>query len=602
MKTYFSSILFVFYSLFVFSQNNNKINKEVSNSHFYLPLIAIFPNIQLSESYSIVELQEKLKKVIPTAYQSEFKLIQASSSSYSNHYLFQQLVEHELVYNSCVKVNIDKHNKIYSVYYALADVSKKLEVISNTLIPINDAIHTHKKVWTVKNDRLEEMILKTTKDPLNSIYREELLSNGNIVYSIDLNSYAAAHDTIIQGYIHYPDPITTSLSVYGGALIDRNDSTNSILNSKRSLVSIRAIDSLGIFYLKSPYCEIVEIDPPVKNPVNSVNGNFLYNRFEDGFEDFNVFYHINHFHDYLKDTLGFELVNYPISCDVHALNGTDNSLFTFSTSPPSLHLGEGGVDDAEDADVIIHEYCHAVSHDAAPFTNVGTERNSLDEGFCDYLACSYSKSINPYKASWVFNWDGHNEFWAGRIVNDTKLYPSDITANIYTNGGIWSSALWEIEEKLGREKGNKLAIQTMYDNAINMSLEQAAMNYVMADSILYGGADYCLIVHSMLLRGLLPATYQLSCDFTHVITIPESIFSISNSLEFAQGTGSLFIHSKDLQNNIIYELADMQGNIIQRNQIQQSLYAISSESLSPGMYTLILRTNNELKTFKLLKY
>ncbi|MEZ4916786.1 MAG: hypothetical protein R2836_07345 [Chitinophagales bacterium] len=54
-----------------------------------------------------------------------------------------------------------------------------------------------------------------------------------------------------------------------------------------------------------------------------------------------------------------------ISVDTHGNNGADNSFFSPAT-PLRLIFGEGGVDDAEDADVIIHEYGHAISHFAAP--------------------------------------------------------------------------------------------------------------------------------------------------------------------------------------------------------------------------------------------
>ena len=48
------------------------------------------------------------------------------------------------------------------------------------------------------------------------------------------------------------------------------------------------------------------------------------------------------------------MVNYAIDVDCHGFNGGDNSAFNPGTNPPSIVFGQGGVDDAEDADVIIH--------------------------------------------------------------------------------------------------------------------------------------------------------------------------------------------------------------------------------------------------------
>ena len=72
----------------------------------------------------------------------------------------------------------------------------------------------------------------------------------------------------------------------------------------------------------------------------------------------------------------------------------DQSVFIGNSGNSYLLFGEGGVDDAEDADVIIHEYAHAISYAASPETNSGTERRGLDEGLGDYFAAIYSYQYN----------------------------------------------------------------------------------------------------------------------------------------------------------------------------------------------------------------
>src|SRR5690606_4713427 len=137
----------------------------------------------------------------------------------------------------------------------------------------------------------------------------------------------------------------------------------------------------------------------------------------------------------------------------------DNSIFYPAPSPKRIAFGIGGVDDAEDADVCIHEYAHFVSETASPGSNIGSQRNALDEGFGDYLAASYSTSINTFNRQWVYNWDGHNEFWNGRSVNSSKVYPHDTVSSIYRNGEMWSSALMKIYDEIGRAATDSLILQ-----------------------------------------------------------------------------------------------------------------------------------------------
>ena len=127
-------------------------------------------------------------------------------------------------------------------------------------------------------------------------------------------------------------------------------------------------------------------------------------------------------------------LNYQIAVDVYALNGNDNSEFISSTNPPRLNFGQGGVDDAEDADVLIHEYAHAVSHSAAPGSLIGYERLAIDEGFGDYWAAVYSKMLNEYNYKELYNWDGHNEFWEGRSIDHERKYNDGLNGNKYIDG------------------------------------------------------------------------------------------------------------------------------------------------------------------------
>ena len=56
-----------------------------------------------------------------------------------------------------------------------------------------------------------------------------------------------------------------------------------------------------------------------------------------------------------------------------------------------LVLGTGGVDDGEDADVIVHEYGHSLQDQAAPsFAADAARAATMGEGFGDYMAAAMS--------------------------------------------------------------------------------------------------------------------------------------------------------------------------------------------------------------------
>ena len=90
-----------------------------------------------------------------------------------------------------------------------------------------------------------------------------------------------------------------------------------------------------------------------------------------------------------------------VKFDPSGLSGADNSHYLGGSG--QLAFGEGGVDDAEDADVIVHEFGHALSDHASPLSNTGLERRAIDEGYGDYFAASYSRKFSDYNWENIFS-------------------------------------------------------------------------------------------------------------------------------------------------------------------------------------------------------
>src|SRR3954467_1393255 len=87
--------------------------------------------------------------------------------------------------------------------------------------------------------------------------------------------------------------------------------------------------------------------------------------------------------------------------------GGDNSFYREGTGKLTITLGKGGVDDAEDGEVIVHEYGHAVQDAQVPGFGSTLQAGSIGEAFGDYLAVEVSTSVtgNRFEVPCVADWD-----------------------------------------------------------------------------------------------------------------------------------------------------------------------------------------------------
>ena len=291
-----------------------------------------------------------------------------------------------------------------------------------------------------------------------------------------------------------PDPITPIYQVYGYPYIDDSDSNISVLDPLRSEADMEVHFNGSEYELKNTYAKVVEAAYPVYPVIRSTTPNFDYSRSHYGFEQVNAYYHVLNFQKYLQ-SINYMIVQDTIKIDAQGYT-QDNS--SYNPSIKLLLFGEGGVDDAEDADVVVHEYGHAISYDVSPGTNVGEERRSLDEAVGDYFAVTYRKEyFGGFGSDKVFNWDGHNPFWPGRTINN----PSNINykniptfSNIHQYTTVFNAAMFEIWAYLGKTYTDKLMIEALYGYYQNMTYTQAAYAVLDADTALTGGGGNSYVI------------------------------------------------------------------------------------------------------------
>ena len=302
-----------------------------------------------------------------------------------------------------------------------------------------------------------------------------------------------------HGAVYLTDPLSAAHQVYGApGFTDANNADSDSLNAYRTVVALDSVTySNGQFWLQGPYCTLADIELPLDSTFSAPTPDgFMFTRSQQGFEAVNAFYHVGAAYRRLLD-LGFTSERLAaVRVDPHGFQGQDNS--HYSPSGNWLSFGTGGVDDAEDADVIWHEYGHAMQYAFAPDWG-GGECAALGEGYADYWAASASRVRGTWASTdaqfnWVYKWDGHNEFWAGRRVNDARTYPFG-TLSAHTAGQIWSSALMSIWNDLGRDITDRLVVKSLFYLGQGATAVDAAQAMLQADRDLYNGAHMATLVY-----------------------------------------------------------------------------------------------------------
>ncbi|MEP6852809.1 MAG: M36 family metallopeptidase [bacterium] len=296
-------------------------------------------------------------------------------------------------------------------------------------------------------------------------------------------------------------------------LTDQNDSATAVPASEYARVQLRNLDGSGTLTGRW-----VRVQSSTGRPAYSPTNTFLYNRHDDQFEQVMAYFWINQAQEYLQ-SLGFGSTLPAVNAQQQQVKvdqyGGDNSYQT--DKPFRIRYGKGGVDDAEDAEVIVHEYGHAVHAAQVPGFGTSEEAGSIGEAWGDYFgvtvglaaAAQYGWPVRTPKAC-AMDWDSIS--YTSTVPHcirrlDTQLTVADKSGEVHHDGMIWSRALWDIRNGyirlgLGSKRADTTIVDAQFAFAPDTSFGAAAAATYRTALARDGAAAAALVRAAFAARGI----------------------------------------------------------------------------------------------------
>ena len=289
-------------------------------------------------------------------------------------------------------------------------------------------------------------------------------------------------------------------------MTDQKDANYAALQPAYKTVTLTDLDGSG--YLRGRWANVVsETGSPAYSPTNT----FAYNRSQDEFEQVMAYYWVTQAQLYIQ-RLGFGSTRRPVNAESQDIRinqyGADNSFWT-NHPKDEIRFGKGGVDDAEDAEVILHEYGHAVQDSQVANFGSSPEGGAIGEGFGDYWAVTVSDTVAPngFDVPCVADWDSVS-YTSGpshclRRVDTNKHYPEDVIGEVHADGEIWSRALWDIRNALGSKQADTIILESQFSYVPDTTFAQAATATVAAAQTIGGTKAAKAVRAAFVARGIL---------------------------------------------------------------------------------------------------
>lgn len=311
----------------------------------------------------------------------------------------------------------------------------------------------------------------------------------------------AANKADATGLVFDPDPVTT---LSNDTLEDTSPA--SIFDAAYATVTLKDLTlNNGTFSFVGPWVTIADFEDPITPPSTRSDGVWDAKRGDNSFNDAMTYYHLDKNQRYIQ-SLGFTgatgIQFLSINVDTDGVDGSDNSHFIPGTN--QMAFGHGCVDDNEDADVILHEYGHAINFSINPSFD-GGDTDAIGEGFGDYWAASYSYSTpngRSFRPEWVYTWDGHNACWGGRLLNQTSFrydptqtYGAHEVIDGVLSDELWSTPLAEtllelLDAGVPRSEVDQIILEAQFGLGSGLTMPDMAASIVNTANTLFPDGDH----------------------------------------------------------------------------------------------------------------
>ena len=441
---------------------------------------------------------------------SQLRFDKVKSSILGHHVLFQQYHDSKPISGAWIKVDIDKDLRVYNILNDLVPESffkRAAKKAKKRQLSKNDAIGASSKGAGLEKEGRQSTALETEQvfyagsdGPIPAwkvvIQATNPTEEWKVYVDADsgevLEKQSLIRHATGTGLVFNPNPVV--------ALNDTDLSdASSVPDDAYEEVTLEGLSTNGKLDGQHVSTRLTA------NRISRESRAFTAKRGQQGFNEVMIYYHIDRVQRYIQE-LGFDNVNNR-QIEVNAAESPQDQSF-YLPSTKTLHFGLGGVDDAEDADIILHEYGHSIQDDQVPGFGASSECRSMGEGFGDYLAGSFfadlkSDSLKPCVGSWDATSYSAEEPPCLRRLDSNKKYPKDMVREEHDDGEIWSACLWELRAGIGRRKADKLILAHHFLISRLAKFEDAANALLVADEQLNEGANATTIRDIFVRRGIL---------------------------------------------------------------------------------------------------